>query len=69
MIECWMPTKLRKSEQTIGPTPFAALMDLTMVGDFVSLHLAALNGSDPCADTFISKTLKAGLKPPRAAKG
>ena len=52
-----------------GVTPFAALMDLTMVGDFVSLHLAELNGSDPGADTFISKTLKAGLKPPGAAKG
>ena len=50
-----------------GTTPFAALMDLTMVGDFVSLHLAALNGSDPGADTFIAKTLKAGLKPPKAA--
>jgi glucose/mannose-6-phosphate isomerase len=52
-----------------GTTPFAALMDLTMVGDFVSLHLAALNGSDPGADTFIAKTLKTGLKPPGAAKG
>jgi glucose/mannose-6-phosphate isomerase len=52
-----------------GVTPFAALMDLTMVGDFVSLHLAELNGSDPGADTFIAKTLKAGLKPPGAAKG
>jgi len=50
-----------------GTTPFAALMDLTMVGDFVSLHLAALNGSDPGADTFIAKTLKAGLKPPEVA--
>ena len=53
----------------MGATPFAALMDLTMVGDFVSLHLAELNGSDPGADTFIAKTLKAGLKPPGAAKG
>ena len=52
-----------------GTTPFAALMDLTMVGDFVSLHLAALNGSDPGADTFIAKTLKAGLKPPEVANG
>jgi glucose/mannose-6-phosphate isomerase len=52
-----------------GATPFAALMDLTMVGDFVSLHLAALNGSDPGDDTFIARTLKAGLKPPVAANG
>jgi glucose/mannose-6-phosphate isomerase len=52
-----------------GATPFAALMDLTMVGDFVSLHLAALNGSDPGADTFIARTLKAGLKPSVAANG
>jgi glucose/mannose-6-phosphate isomerase len=52
-----------------GATPFAALMDLTMVGDFVSLHLAALNGSDPGADIFIAKTLKAGLRPPEAANG
>jgi hypothetical protein len=40
-----------------------------MVGDFVSLHLAALNGSDPGADIFIAKTLKAGLRPPEAANG
>ena len=30
-----------------GGTPFAALMDLVMIGDITSLHLADLNGVDP----------------------
>ena len=30
-----------------GDTPFAALMDLVMIGDITSLHLADLNGVDP----------------------
>jgi glucose/mannose-6-phosphate isomerase len=47
-----------------GGTPFAALMDLVMIGDFTSLHLADLNGADPHAVQFIAKTVKEGLKPP-----
>ena len=47
-----------------GDTPFAALMDLIMIGDFTSLHLAAENGVDPDAVAFISHTVKQGLRPP-----
>jgi glucose/mannose-6-phosphate isomerase len=47
-----------------GDTPLAVLMDLAMIGDFTSLHLAIRNGVDPCAVSFISKTVKEGLAPP-----
>lgn len=47
-----------------GGTPFAALMDLIMLGDFTSLHLAEKNGADPSDVTFIAQTVKQGLKPP-----
>jgi glucose/mannose-6-phosphate isomerase len=47
-----------------GDTPFAALMDLVMIGDVTSLHLADLNGVDPLAVQFIAKTVKEGLVPP-----
>ncbi len=48
-----------------GGTPFAALMDLMMIGDFTSLRLAERNGADPTDVTFISRTVKEGLAPPR----
>ena len=48
-----------------GDSRLAALMDLVMVGDFTSLHLAALNGVDPRAIRFISQTVKEGLTPPK----
>lgn len=48
-----------------GETPFAVLMDLAMVGDFTSLHLAELNGVDPSSAQFISHTVKEGLAPPK----
>ena len=48
-----------------GGTPFAALMDLVMIGDFTSLHLADLNGVDPSSVQFISHTVKEGLAPPK----
>jgi glucose/mannose-6-phosphate isomerase len=48
-----------------GETPFAVLMDLSMIGDFTSLHLAALNGVDPSSAPFISHTVKEGLAPPK----
>jgi glucose/mannose-6-phosphate isomerase len=47
-----------------GNTRFAALMDLVMIGDFTSLHLAVKNGVDPGAVPFISQTVKKGLTPP-----
>ena len=47
-----------------GETPFAVLMDLSMIGDFTSLHLAELNGVDPGSAQFISHTVKEGLAPP-----
>ena len=51
-----------------GDTPFAALMDLVMIGDLTSLHLAELNGVDPSSVQFISYTLKEGLAPPKRRK-
>jgi glucose/mannose-6-phosphate isomerase len=53
-----------RSVQGEGDTPFAALMDLIMIGDVTSLYLAALNGTDPGTVPFIAKTVKAGLTPP-----
>ena len=47
-----------------GGSRLAVLMDLVMLGDFTSLHLAALNGVDPSAIPFISQTVKEGLAPP-----
>jgi len=47
-----------------GDTRFAALMDLIMIGDFASLHLAALNGVEPGDVPFIAQTVKQGLVPP-----
>lgn len=47
-----------------GSTPFAALMDLMMIGDFASLRLAARNNADPSDVTFIAETVKQGLTPP-----
>ncbi|HUT49644.1 MAG TPA: SIS domain-containing protein [Alphaproteobacteria bacterium] len=51
-----------------GDTPLAVLMDLVMIGDVTSLHLAALNGVDPRALLFISHTVKEGLEPPKGLK-
>ena len=48
-----------------GGTPFAALMDLVVIGDITSLHLADLNGVDPTSVRFISHTVKEGLAPPK----
>ncbi|MGH6824209.1 SIS domain-containing protein [Methyloceanibacter sp.] len=48
-----------------GDTPFAVLMDLAMIGDCTSLHLAELNGVDPSSAQFISHTVKQGLAPPK----
>jgi glucose/mannose-6-phosphate isomerase len=48
-----------------GDTPLTVLMDLAMIGDFTSLHLAVCNGVDPCDVPFISETVKEGLTPPR----
>jgi glucose/mannose-6-phosphate isomerase len=47
-----------------GDSPLAALMDLVMIGDFTSLHLAAKNGVEPGDVRFISQTVKEGLVPP-----
>jgi glucose/mannose-6-phosphate isomerase len=47
-----------------GDTPLAALMDLAMIGDFVSLHLGQLNGVDPGDVPFIAQTVKEGMVPP-----
>jgi hypothetical protein len=44
-------------------------MDLMMIGDVASLHVAGLNGVDPSAIAFISETLKDGLTPPGRWKG
>lgn len=49
-----------------GDSRLAVLMDLAMLGDFTSLHLAAQTGVDPRAIPFISQTVKEGLAPPRA---
>ena len=51
-----------------GDTRLAVLMDLVMIGDFTSLHLAAQNGVDPSSIQFISHTVKAGLAPPKRWK-
>jgi glucose/mannose-6-phosphate isomerase len=56
------------SVQGQGDTPFAVLMDLAMIGDFTSLHLAGLNGVDPSSVQFISHTVKEGLTPPKHGK-
>jgi glucose/mannose-6-phosphate isomerase len=47
-----------------GDGPLAALMELVMIGDFVSLHLAEINKVDPMATAFVSDTLKEGMLPP-----
>ncbi len=47
-----------------GDSRFAALMDLVMIGDFTSLHLAVKNGVEPGDVRFISQTVKEGLVPP-----
>ena len=54
------------SVQGEGDTLFAVLMDLVMIGEFVSLHLSELNGVDPSSVTFITHTVKEGLAPPSA---
>ena len=51
-----------------GDTAFAVLMDLVMIGDLTSLHLAQLNGVDPGSVQFISHTVKEGLAPPKRGK-
>jgi glucose/mannose-6-phosphate isomerase len=51
-----------------GETPFAVLMDLAMIGDFTSLHLAELNGVDPSSVQFISHTVKEGMTSPKLRK-
>jgi glucose/mannose-6-phosphate isomerase len=48
-----------------GDTALAVLMDLAMIGDFTSLHLAELNGVDASSAQFISHTVKEGLTPPK----
>jgi glucose/mannose-6-phosphate isomerase len=48
-----------------GDTELAVLMDLAMIGDFTSLHLAELNGVDASSAQFISHTVKEGLAPPK----
>jgi glucose/mannose-6-phosphate isomerase len=48
-----------------GDTALAVLMDLAMIGDFTSLHLAELNGVDASSAQFISHTVKEGLAPPK----
>jgi glucose/mannose-6-phosphate isomerase len=47
-----------------GDSRFAALMDLVMIGDFTSLHLAVKNGAEPGDVRFISQTVKKGFVPP-----
>jgi hypothetical protein len=49
-----------------GGTPLAALMDLTMIADFTSLHLAVKNGVDPRSAPFISHTVKEGFTAPKS---
>ena len=56
------------SVQGEGDSRFAVLMDLVMMGDFTSLHLAAQNGVDPSAIPFISQTVKEGFVPPDRGK-
>ena len=51
-----------------GDTRMAVLMDLVMIGDYTSLHLAELNGVDPSSVKFISHTVKEGLAPPPRRK-
>jgi glucose/mannose-6-phosphate isomerase len=51
-----------------GDTRFAVLVDLVMIGDFTSLHLADLNGVDPRSVQFISHTVKKGFAPPERPK-
>jgi glucose/mannose-6-phosphate isomerase len=51
-----------------GDTCLAVLMDLVMIGEFTSLHLAALNGIDPYTTPSICHTLKEGLTPPERWK-
>jgi hypothetical protein len=51
-----------------GDTRFAVQMDLVMIGDFTSLHLAELNDIDPSAVSFISDTVKEGLTSPKLRK-
>jgi glucose/mannose-6-phosphate isomerase len=48
-----------------GDTELAVLMDLAMIGDFTSLHLAELNGVEASSAQFISHTVKEGLAPPK----
>ena len=48
-----------------GDTALAVLMDLAMIGDFTSLHLAQLNGIETSSAQFISHTVKEGLAPPK----
>jgi glucose/mannose-6-phosphate isomerase len=48
-----------------GDTELAVLMDLALIGDFTSLHLAELNGVDASSAQFISHTVKEGLAPPK----
>jgi hypothetical protein len=51
-----------------GDTGFAVLMDLAMIGDVTSLHLAELNGVDASSAQFISHSVKEGLAPPKRWK-
>jgi glucose/mannose-6-phosphate isomerase len=51
-----------------GDGRLAILMDLIMIGDFVSLRMAELNGVDPSSMPFISETLKEGLVPPTLSR-
>jgi glucose/mannose-6-phosphate isomerase len=48
-----------------GGSPFAVLMDLAMIADFTSLHLAVKNGVNPGSAPFISHTVKEGLAVPK----
>ena len=45
--------------RAIGEGPLAQLLDLTLVGDFVSLHMAAQEGIDPgpvpVKETFLAR--------------
>jgi glucose/mannose-6-phosphate isomerase len=51
-----------------GDTALAVLMDLAMIGDYTSLHLAELNSVDASSAPFISHTVKEGLVPPKPQK-
>ena len=48
-----------------GDSRLATLMELAMIGDFVSLHLAEINEVDPLSTAFVSETLKEGFVPPK----